>query len=88
MFLSTIPNVACPSILSFERVVSILKDAFIVLNKDPDERYSNRRHVEKLLDCIQATHPELIAYKAIVTRDFATDFDGACNYFSAQLPMS
>jgi hypothetical protein len=71
--------------LSFERVVSILKDAFIVLNKDPDERYSNRSQVEKLLECIQTTHPELVAHKAIITRDFANDFDGACNYYSAQV---
>jgi hypothetical protein len=71
--------------LSFEKVMEILSKSFSTLDKDPDERYSERQKVEKLLQCIQTPDMEVVAQKSVIASQYANDFSGACNYFSAQV---
>jgi hypothetical protein len=71
--------------LSFEKVMEILSKSFSTLDKDPDERYSEHQKVEKLLQCIQTPDMEVVAQKSVITSQYANDFSGACNYFSAQV---
>ncbi len=55
------------------------------MDKDPDERYSEHQKVEKLLQCIQMPDMEMVAQKSVIASQYANDFSGACNYFSAQV---
>jgi hypothetical protein len=71
--------------LSFEKVMEILSKSFSTLDKDPDERYLERQKVEKLLQCIQTLDVEVVAQKLVIASQYANDFSGACNYFSAQV---
>jgi hypothetical protein len=71
--------------LSFEKVMEILSKSFSTLDKDPDERYSECQKVEKLFQCIQMLDMELVAQKSVIASQYANDFSGACNYFSAQV---
>ena len=71
--------------LSFEKVMEILSKSFSTLDKDPDERYSECQKVEKLLQCIQMPDMEVVAQKSVIASQYANDFSGACNYFSAQV---
>jgi len=71
--------------LTFEKVMEILSKSFSTLDKDPDERLSERQKVEKLLSCIQTQDMEMIAQKSIIASQYSDDFSGACNYFSAQV---
>jgi hypothetical protein len=71
--------------LSFEKVMEILSKSFSTLDKDPNERYSEHQKVEKLLQCIQMPDMEVVAQKLVIASQYANDFSGACNYFSAQV---
>jgi hypothetical protein len=71
--------------LSFEKVMEILSKSFSTLDKDPDKRYSECQKVEKLLQCIQMPDMEVVAQKSVIASQYANDFLGACNYFSAQV---
>jgi uncharacterized membrane protein YgcG len=71
--------------LTFEKVMEILSKSFSILDKDPDERLSERQKVEKLLSCIQTQDMEMVAQKLIIASQYPNDFSGACNYFSAQV---
>jgi hypothetical protein len=71
--------------LLFERVSEILTKAFSVLDKDPDEAFSNHWEVKKLLKVIQSSEVEVMSQKAVIVSQFVNDFTGACNYFSAQV---
>jgi uncharacterized membrane protein YgcG len=71
--------------LSFEKVMEILSKSFSTLDKDPDKRYSECQKVEKLLQCIQMPDMEVVAQKLVIASQYANDFSGACNYFSAQV---
>jgi hypothetical protein len=73
--------------LSFEKVMEILSKSFSTLDKDPDERYSERQKVEKLLQCIQMPDMEVVAQKLVIASQYAHDFLGACNYFLAQVSL-
>jgi hypothetical protein len=50
--------------LSFEKVMEILSKSFSTLDKDPDERYSERQKVEKLLQCIQTLGMEVVTHRS------------------------
>jgi hypothetical protein len=65
--------------------MEILLKSFSILDKDLDERLSERQKVEKLLSCIQTQDMEMVAQKSIITSQYPNDFSGACNYFSAQV---
>jgi hypothetical protein len=67
--------------LLFEKVMEILSKSFSTY---PDERYLECQKVEKLLQCIQMPDMEVVAQKLVVASQYANDFLGACNYFSAQ----
>jgi hypothetical protein len=71
--------------LSFEKVMEILSKSFSTLDKDPDERYSECQKVEELLQYIQMPDMEVVAQKSVIASQYANDFSGACNYFSAQV---
>jgi hypothetical protein len=73
------------SSLSFEKVMEILSKSFSTLDKDPDDRNSEHQKVEKLLQCIQMPDMEVVAQKSVIASQYANDFSGACNYFSAQV---
>ena len=73
------------SSMSFEKVMEILSKSFSTLDKDPDEKYSERQKVEKLLSCIQTSDVELVSQKAVIASQYPDNFAGACNYFSAQV---
>jgi hypothetical protein len=71
--------------LSFEKVMEILSESFSMLDKDLDKRYLVCQKVEKLLQCIQMPDMEVKAQKSVIASQYANDFSGACNYFSAQV---
>ena len=71
--------------MSFERYIEMMTKAFTTLEKDDDERYSERRKVEKLLKGINTGEGELQASKAVISQVYPTDFVGACAYFSQQV---
>jgi hypothetical protein len=65
--------------------MEILSKSFSTLDKDPDERYSECQKVEELLQYIQMPDMEVVAQKSVIASQYANDFSGACNYFSAQV---
>ena len=69
--------------MSFERVISIMKSCFATLDKDEDERVSERQQVEKLLRSIQSQESELAGAKAVIRDNYRNNFTAACNYFAA-----
>jgi hypothetical protein len=69
------------SSLPFEKVTSILTSNFVVLDKDPDTRLSERRKVEYLLRAIK--DPDFQAARTTVQAMYAEDFAAACNFVSA-----
>jgi hypothetical protein len=71
--------------MSFERCTEILSKCFQTLHKDPDERYSDKRKVDKLLEAIQVTDPELTAAKVLTESLHGNNFNTACAYFSQQV---
>ena len=71
--------------MSFEKVTEMMTKCFNTLHKDPDERYSDRQKVEKLLKAIKCQDGELVAAKAIIDQNYPRDYVGACGYFSKQV---
>jgi chromosome segregation and condensation protein ScpB len=71
--------------LSFEKVMEILSKSFSTLDKDLDKRYLECQKVEKLLQCIQTPDMEVVTQTSVIVSQYANDFSGACNYFSAQV---
>ncbi len=55
------------------------------MDKDRDKRYSEHQKVDKLLQCIQMPDMEVVAQKLVIASQYANDFLGAFNYFSAQV---
>jgi hypothetical protein len=52
--------------VSFEDLLGILTKCFNTLNKDLDQRYSDRQKVEKFLNVIQCQDEELVSAKAVL----------------------
>jgi hypothetical protein len=71
--------------MSFEKCTEIMTKCFNTLHKDPDQRYSDRQKVEKLLKAIKCQEGELLAAKVVVDQQYPRDFVGACGYFSQQV---
>jgi hypothetical protein len=71
--------------MSFEKCTEIMTKCFNTLHKDPDQRYSDRQKVEKLLKAIKCQEPELLAAKAVIDQQYPRDYIGACGYFSQQV---
>jgi hypothetical protein len=67
--------------MSFERCTEIMTKCFNTLHKDPDQRYSDRQKVEKLLKAIRCQDAELLAAKVVVDQQYPRNFIGACGYF-------
>jgi len=71
--------------MSFEKYTELLTKSFTTLDKDEDERLSERQKVEKLLKGISTPDAELTACKAVISQNYRTDFTGACAYFSQEV---
>ena len=71
--------------MSFEKYTEFLTKAFTTLEKDEDERLSNRQKVERLIKGINTGDAELQASKAVIMQNYPRDFVGACAYFSQQV---
>jgi hypothetical protein len=71
--------------MSFERVTEIMTKCFNTLHKDPDQRYSDRQKVEKLLKTIRCQDAELLACKVVIDQQYPRNFIQACGYFSQQV---
>jgi hypothetical protein len=71
--------------MSFERCTKIMTKCFNMLHKDPDQRYSDRQKVEKLLKAICCQDAELLAAKVVVDQQYPRNFIGACGYFLQQV---
>jgi hypothetical protein len=71
--------------MSFEKCTKVMMKCFNMLHKDPDQRYSDRQKVEKLLKVIKCQEGELLAMKVIINQQYPRDFVAACGYFSQQV---
>jgi hypothetical protein len=71
--------------MSFEKCTEIMTKCFNTLHKDPDQRYSDRQKVEKLLRAIKCQDQELLAAKVVIDQQYPRDFINACGYFSQQV---
>lgn len=71
--------------MSFEKLTEIMTKCFNTLHKDPDQRYSDRQKVKKLLKTIHCQDTELATGKVIVDQQLPRDFVRACGYYSQQV---
>ncbi len=71
--------------MSFEKCTEVMTKCFNTLHKDPDQRYSDRQKVEKLLKSIKCQEGELLAAKVVIDQQYPRDFVRACGYFSQQV---
>ena len=71
--------------MSFEKCTEVMTKCFNTLHKDPDQRYSDRQKVEKLLKAIKCQEGELLAAKVVIDQQYPRNFAGACGYFSQQV---
>lgn len=70
---------------TFETYSSKLQRCFQVLARDPDQAYSSRQEVEKLVEGINTDNGRLQGALAVIENQYARDFSGACAYFSQQV---
>lgn len=63
--------------MSFERCTEIMTKCFNTLHKYPNQQFSDRQKVEKLLKAIRCSDPELLAAKAIIDQNFLCNVIGA-----------
>ena len=71
--------------MSFEKYTELLTKCFTTLDKDPDEKVSERQKVERLLKGINTPDAELLACKAVISQNYRANFPGACAYFSQEV---
>jgi hypothetical protein len=71
--------------MSFERCTEVMTKCFNTLHKDPDQWFSDRQKVEKLLRAICCQDLELLAAKVVIDQQYPRNFVGACGYFSQQV---
>jgi hypothetical protein len=71
--------------LNFERATNIMTKCFNTLYKDEEERYTERRKVERLIASIRCEDAELIAAKVVIGQQYPRDFVAACGYFSKEV---
>ena len=71
----------------FENYSGKLTSSFANLDKDLDYVKMVRQEVEVLLNGIKTACNKLIACKAIVSQNYASDFTGACSHLSYQVVM-
>ncbi len=61
--------------------------AFLTLEKDPDEAYSECHKGKKLLAVIQSSDVKVVAHNLVIASQLPNNFMDACNYFSAQVSL-
>jgi hypothetical protein len=71
--------------MSFEHYTSQMQKYFQTLDKDPDEKYSERRKVEKLIASFKPDSSDLSSAGVIAMQQYPRDFTAACNYLSAEV---
>lgn len=72
-------------VFSFEKYSETLTKAFATLDKDPDERLSERQKVTKLVDGINVSDGTLVAAKQYVMAQFPANFSGAVSHFGSMV---
>ena len=70
---------------SIEKFGAKAKAAMAVLDKDPDEKMSERQKVTWLQKTITPTDPDLATHVQLFSDKYKEDFDGALAYFSGQV---
>ena len=68
-----------------EKYSESLTRAFVTLDKDIDEKKTARQKVKVLLSRTKTADTKLIACKAIISHNYASDFPVACYHLSAQI---
>ena len=71
--------------MSFEKCTKVMMKCFNTLHKDPDQCYSDRQKVEKLLKAIKCQEGELLVTKVIIDQQYPCNFVGVCSNFSQQV---
>jgi hypothetical protein len=71
--------------MNFERCTKIMTKCFKMFHTDPNQHYSNRQKVEKLLKAICCQDAKISAAKVVVNQQYPRNFIGACGYFSQQV---
>ena len=69
----------------FERYTELLTKCFSTLDKDIDEKLSDIKKVNALLKGIKTQDMELLAPKAVISRQYPCDLAAACAYFSKKV---
>ena len=70
-------------VLPFDRYATKMKEAFYVLNKDKDEKMSEKRQVQAILNGITSQDPAIVAAKTNVFKDYNSDIDKAIAFLSS-----
>ena len=71
--------------MEFEKHLDSLTSTFVILDKDPDQKRTARQNVEVFLNVIKTADTNLIACKAIISKNYASDFTGTCSHLSDQV---
>ena len=71
--------------MPFEKYSRIPTRNFATIYSDPDQNKMARKKVEVLLNGIKTVDTKLIACKAIISQNYASDFTGACSHLPAQV---
>ena len=70
-------------LMAFDKYSEILTKASMALDKYPDKNKMSMQKVEVLLDGIKTAETELIAFKAIIGKNYACGFSSACSHLLA-----
>ena len=60
---------------------------FATLDKDPDQNKMARKNVEVFINGIKTEDTKLIACKAIISQNYASNFTGMCSHLLAQVAL-
>jgi hypothetical protein len=72
--------------MSFEKCIEVMTKCFSnTLHKEPDQQYSDRQKVEKLLKSIKCQEGNLLAAKVMIDQQYPCNFVAACGYFLQQV---
>jgi hypothetical protein len=74
------------SVFPFERYVTILHECFEALD-DNNQGLNDAHKVNKLLEGVQSTNPEVIALKTVIRATHPTDFNAASTHMAQQIAM-
>lgn len=75
------------AVFSYDKYTTAMKSCFVELSdpSNPDESYSQRQQVDRLLKGMQNTHAAIESAKTLCFQTHYHDFDAAVNYMSGQV---